>query len=76
VDVVPEHLGGAGVRAQQGGEHPDRGRLARAVGAEHAVDGSCPHREVDAVDGANVAEGLDEARCFDRERGGHGGSGD
>ena len=66
-DVVAEDpgapLGGPG----QGGEHPDRRRLAGAVGPEDAVDAALGHREVDPVDGANVAEVLDEAACLDRK---------
>ena len=66
-DVVAEHAGAAGVRAQQRGEHADRRRLAGAVGAEHAVDGAGGDREVDAVDGAGGSEGLAEAGGLDGE---------
>ena len=60
-DVVAEDLGPAAVGAQQGGEHADGGGLAGAVRAEHAVDGAGANGQVDAVDGAVVAEDLDEA---------------
>ena len=46
-------------------QHPQCGRLAGAIGAEQAVDGPVRHCEVDAVDGARVAEILDEVDCFD-----------
>ena len=39
-DVVAEHPRAARVGPEQGGEHPDRRRLAGAVGTEHAVDGA------------------------------------
>ena len=56
--VVPEDAGLAAVRAQQRGQHPHGGRLARAVGAEHAVDGAGGNLEIDAVHGAVLAEDL------------------
>ena len=68
-DVVSEHARAARVGADERREHPDRRRLAGAVGSEHAVDGPAAHAQVDAVDGAGVAEGLREARGLDRERG-------
>ena len=43
--------------------------LPAPFGPEDAVDRAARHREVDAVDGARVAEGLDEARGLDRESG-------
>ena len=39
-DVEPGHVGGAAVRHGQRGQDPDRSRLAGAVRAEHAEDGS------------------------------------
>ena len=55
----------AGVRAQQRGEHADRRRLARAVGAEQAEHRAGLDLEVDAVERADLAERLDEA--FDED---------
>ena len=55
-DVVAEHPGAAGIGADQRRQHADRRRLAGAVGAEHAVDGAAAHGQVDAVDGARLAE--------------------
>ena len=72
-DVVAQHAGLSGVRPQQRGQHADRRGLARAVGAEHAVDRAGAHRQVHAVHRPGVAEGLDQAGGLDRECGsGHG----
>jgi hypothetical protein len=68
-DVVAEHAGAALVRREQRGEHADRRRLARAVGAEDAVDGAARDLEVDAVDGPGGAERLAEAVGLDGEGG-------
>ena len=68
-DVVAEHARLAAVRAQQRREHPDRRGLAGAVRAEHAVDGAAAHGQVDAVDGPDRAEDLDEAGGLDGEIG-------
>ncbi len=64
--VEAGHASRAGVGGEEGGEDPDRRRLARAVGAEHAEDGAGGGLEVDAVQRAHVAERLDEAADFDR----------
>ena len=56
----------AGVGRQQRGEDAHRGRLAGAVGAEHAEHGAGRGLEVDAVERAHVAERLDEAARPDR----------
>ena len=58
---TPKMLGLAVVDRQQGGEHPQHRGLAGAVGAEHAEDLAAADLEVDAVDRALVAEGLDQA---------------
>jgi len=52
-DVVSRHAGGAGRRAQQRREDAHRRRLARAVGAEEAVDLARRDVEVEPVDGAD-----------------------
>src|SRR3546814_18721673 len=41
-------------------QHPERRRLARAVGAQHAVDPPLRHRDVDPTDHAPPAEFLAE----------------
>ncbi len=64
---VRANIGLTLVDGEQGGEHPDHGGLAGAVGAEYAEDLAAAHFEVDAVDGAEVAEGLDEPGGADRE---------
>ena len=66
-DVDAEDLGAAAVDRQQRREHPEHRGLAGAVGAEHAEDLAAAYLEVDAVDGAEVAEGLDEPGGVDGE---------
>jgi hypothetical protein len=68
-DVTPEHAGLALVGPQQGGQHADRGRLAGPVGSQDAIHRAARNGQVDAVDGTNAPEGLDEAGGFDGERG-------
>ena len=50
----------AGVGAQEAEQDADGGRLARAVGTEEAVHLARLHGEVESVERADVAEGLDE----------------
>jgi hypothetical protein len=75
-DVVSEHGRAASVGAEQGGQHTDDGGLAGPVGPENAVDASGRDGQVEVVDGACVAEDLDQPASFDRvwcsEGGGHG----
>ena len=60
--VDPEDLGLALVDRQQGGEHPQHGGLAGAVGAEHAEDLAAADLQVDAVHGALVRRRSSRAR--------------
>ena len=48
-------------------QHPQRRRLARAVGPEQAVDAAAWDTEADSVDRAGRAEVLDELDRFDRK---------
>ena len=72
-DVVAVDRRGAGRGAQQRHQHPQRGGLAGAVGAEEADHLALGHVEVDAVDGLDVllvlalpgVEGLHEPSCGD-----------
>ena len=57
-DVEAVDTGGAGGGAEEGGEHTDGRRLARAVLAEEAEDGAGSDVEVDPVDGAHRVEVL------------------
>ena len=66
-DVVPEHARGAGVGAEERREHPHRRRLAGAVRAQDSIDRAAADGQVDAVDRASLAEGLDQARGLDRQ---------
>ena len=56
----PEHLDLAGGRQDEAEQHPDGRRLARAVGAQEAVDVARPDVEVDAVDGPDPPVALDQ----------------
>ena len=70
-DVDARDRRAAGRGLEQRGEDADGGGLAGAVGPEQAVDGAVGDGEVDAVDGLDVAEVLDEAVGDDRVIGGH-----
>jgi hypothetical protein len=78
-DPPPDLVGGAShvgaghhrpaaVGSQEGGEHPDRGRLAGAVRAEQAADGAGGDRQVEPVERPGVAEALVEALGLDRQQ--------
>ena len=67
--LVAEHLDLAGARDDLCGEHLHRRRLARAVGAEQPDAGALGHVEVEAVDGDDLAEVLDDAAQADGEVG-------
>src|SRR3546814_12714345 len=47
--------------------HPETGSLARAIGAEHAIDAARRHREADPVDRLVIAEIFGEAVRLDAE---------
>ena len=51
----------AAVRAQQGGQDADGGRLAGAVGSEDAEHRAARNRQVDPAQRAHVAERLGQA---------------
>jgi len=55
----------AGVRADQGGDEVDEGRLAGAVRAEQGHDLARPHRQVQPVEGVGLAERLGEVGCLE-----------
>jgi hypothetical protein len=57
---------------KQGGQHPDRGRLAGSIWTQEAVDLALRHLEVDAVDGFDAA--LELACELMRLDCGHGGT--
>ena len=61
---------GAGVRLVGAGEHLDQGRLAGAVLPEQAVHLAGADLEVDAVEGADAGELLDDAGHLE-QRGAH-----
>jgi len=47
-----------GIGSQERGEHAHRGRLACAVGSQHAQHGPARHRQVDASERVHLAERL------------------
>ena len=64
--VDAEHAGGAAVGLEQRGEHPHRGGLARAVGAEHAEDLAFGDLERDPFHRLDIAEALHQSVGHDR----------
>ena len=69
VEAEDPQLAGGGRRGAA--DHPHRRRLAGAVGSEEAERLAAVDLDVDAVDGGEVAEALDQAACFDQRSGGH-----
>ena len=73
-DIEPDEPGGAGRRAEQRRQDPDRRRLAGAVRAEEAEEAAPLHAERHAVDRADIAlVHLDQVahvddRVLDRRR--------
>ena len=53
--LTPADVGAALRRDHPRGEHPDRRRLAGAIGAQQAEDLAPPHRQVEVVDGDDAA---------------------
>src|SRR2546421_1818120 len=69
VDPLAAKAHAAGVEALEPGDAVEERRLARAVGADEAVDAPGLERERDVVDGGHAAEAL--AYPLDREHGRH-----
>ena len=66
-DVEAGHARASGGRRDRRGEHPDRRRLAGAVGAEQAEHLAGADLEVDALDGLDAARvGLGQPAHLDR----------
>ncbi len=66
--VAAEHAAHALVRVDDPQQHAQRRRLARAIGAENAVDRAFGHGQVDPVDRGGALEPLDQAAGLDRRR--------
>jgi hypothetical protein len=64
--VAAEQPDGSGAGPQQAEQHPDRGRLARAVRPEKAVHLARPDGQIQPVERAGVAERLGQAGYLDR----------
>src|SRR5258708_10838635 len=56
--VQTKQLDGSGGRRRQAHEHPNRGRLARAIGPQKAVKAAARYGERQAVDGGRGPEDL------------------
>ena len=65
-DVDAGHGRVPGIGAEQRGEDAHRGGLAGAVGSEQTDDGAIGDREIESVDGLDVAEVLDQPFGMDR----------
>ena len=65
---MPEHPQLARVGDRLAGQQAHRGRLAGAVRPEQAEADAGRHIEVEAVDGGDLAERLDDAAQLDRVR--------
>src|SRR3954451_15196148 len=63
--VAAEQARGAAVGAIEAEQNPDRGRLAGAVRPEKSMDLALGHRQIEAVQRARGAEGLDEVADLD-----------
>ena len=66
--VHPQDLGAAAVGAVHAQQHADRRGLPRAVGAQEAVDLAPSDPQVEAVQGLDPPETLDEALGLDEIR--------
>jgi hypothetical protein len=71
VDRLARDPRGPRGRPGERGEHLHRGRLARAVGAEEAIDRPRGDREVERFDGGRPAVPLGETAGLDRGFGNH-----
>ena len=65
---VAEDAAQARVGVNDAQQHAQGCGLARAVGAEDAVDGTFRHRKVNSVYGGEPVETFDEAACLYRKR--------
>ncbi len=66
-DVVTEERRRTAVRSQQRRQHADRGRLARSIRTDEAVDSAPRHREIDPINRTGCTERLREADRLDCE---------
>src|SRR5262249_6503257 len=65
--VAPEQPRASAVRPQQAEQDAHRRRLARAVRAEESVDVPGTNREVDSIDGEDVAVAFEQAAGLERK---------
>src|SRR5206468_1397154 len=62
VDALAHESDRAGLGGERAGDQVEERRLAGAVGTDESGDGARLDGEIDAVDGAQIAECLDEPR--------------
>jgi hypothetical protein len=62
-DVVPADGCRAGIEGDQGRQRPDRGALARAVGAEEPVDRARLDPQIESVERRDLAIPLVQPVC-------------
>src|SRR5690348_266960 len=71
VEVQAKHRALSGIGAQQAAQHPDRGRLARAIRTQEAPHLPLRNRDIDRVDGGLRSKPLGKPPNIDCVRGGH-----
>ena len=59
--IHPEHADIPGVRAGEARNHPERCRLAGAIGAQQRIDLPGRHDEIEAIHGQKAVKGLGQA---------------
>ena len=64
---MAENTTGSGVGIDDPQQHPQRGGLARAIRAEDAIDRALGDGDVNAIDGSEPVEMLDQTACFNRQ---------
>lgn len=64
---MAEYTAHALVRVDNAQQHAQRGGLARAIGAENAVDRAFRNSDIDPVDRRHAVEAFHQAPCLDGE---------
>ena len=72
VDALLEQPDLAGIRREHAGDEIEGGGLSGTVGSEERMDRGGPDREIDAVDGMDAAEMLDQALAVEDRVAGRG----
>src|SRR5690606_21437828 len=64
-DIVTKDVGRTTIGPQERGEDADGGRFAGAIWAKDAIDAARGHTKIEAIQGARLAENLDETFGLD-----------